>query len=311
MNDPAVPAPTQAATLPPNTEGLQEPSGQTSNHETAAAQSLVEPSDKEAAAGSNTSGVDQRNTVCDGCDESITGTPHRCQDCPDFAYCSRCISEASLIHPGHSFKIVKKQKFLEADYQTANQNDATAPDLAPVESDAKEIVTNGQFECRSCEPVTQFLSGLGALMRHKPKQGKGVPPQNISFPWLVRVSRLIEATQRGCAFCTLLLDNFFGPANVTFKPKKQWHSKASKHDKERMLLVKHCMGSLTKLQYGSFGFIIQPLCRRVGSALPDFDALEIRVSDMRGREQNDVGEIFNHLELKADVYAVKGEKDLA
>ncbi|KLU87065.1 hypothetical protein MAPG_06070 [Magnaporthiopsis poae ATCC 64411] len=301
MNDPTASVPAQAASLSPNgTEGLQEPSGQPSSQETASPRSLVGSSDEEVAP-SNTSNADERNAVCDGCDESTTGTRHKCQDCPNFYYCSRCISDASLIHPGHSFQLAKKRKCLEADFETTNRDDATAPDFAPAESDAKEIVINGQSECRSCAPVAQCLSELGAVVRHKSKL------EIISFPWSVRISRLIEATQKGCTFCTLMLDHFFGPSNFSRKPKKQWHPRARKHDKERMLLIKRCMEFLKKLQYGCFGFTVKPLCRRVGSALPDFDALEIRLSDISGREPKDVDEIFSSDELKVDVYAVEGD----
>ncbi|KAL8391893.1 hypothetical protein RB595_002189 [Gaeumannomyces hyphopodioides] len=337
MDDPTAPVLAQAATLPPNMEGRRELSSQASNQETAAPQSSP------------------RNAWCDGCDEPITGTRHKCQDCQDFDYCSRCILEASLIHPGHSFKMVGKQTLLEADHKRANGDGATAIDLAPetlgmklggegannhaarqaqrsdpgsilrgsddsdheptstpVESDVKEMASNGLFECRSCEPVTSSLPVFGAIMRHKSilEQNGGVPPTDMRLQWSIRISRLIEATQKGCAFCTLVLDNFFGRFNIvthSFTPEKPWHSEPRKHDKERMSLVEHCMKSLTQLQHDHFGFAAKPLCRRVGSALPDFDALEIGVSDLKGRKQKDVAKFFNLWALKVDVYALKGD----
>jgi next-to-BRCA1 protein 1 len=41
--------------------------------------------------------------ICDGCDKGITGIRHKCQDCPDWDYCSGCVVNASFIHPGHRF----------------------------------------------------------------------------------------------------------------------------------------------------------------------------------------------------------------
>ncbi|KAL2023787.1 hypothetical protein VTK56DRAFT_1054 [Thermocarpiscus australiensis] len=43
------------------------------------------------------------NAICDGCDIAIRGIRHKCLDCPDWDYCSRCVADASFIHPGHRF----------------------------------------------------------------------------------------------------------------------------------------------------------------------------------------------------------------
>ena len=142
----------------------------------------------------------------------------------------------------------------------------------------------------------------------------GVPPRNINFEWPVRISRLIEATQKGCAFCSFVLYKFFGPSNaVTFgyRPTKPWYADPanSKHAGERADLVKHCMGTLTKLKHDRFGFAAQPLCRRIGSSLPDFDTLRIHVSSLMGRDKSEIRRIFNSsgvLELVTDVYAERG-----
>lgn len=41
--------------------------------------------------------------LCDRCDRSITGIRHKCIDCPDWDYCSECITFAHELHPGHRF----------------------------------------------------------------------------------------------------------------------------------------------------------------------------------------------------------------
>lgn len=43
------------------------------------------------------------SAICDCCDERIHGVRHKCLDCPDWDYCSNCVVNASLIHPGHRF----------------------------------------------------------------------------------------------------------------------------------------------------------------------------------------------------------------
>nr|URN46144.1 Nbr1 [Thermochaetoides thermophila] len=43
------------------------------------------------------------NALCDGCDNTIRGVRHKCLNCPDWDYCSQCILNAPVIHPGHRF----------------------------------------------------------------------------------------------------------------------------------------------------------------------------------------------------------------
>ena len=250
--------------------------------------------------------------VCDGCDSDITAMRHKCDACPDFDYCSKCFLEAPLVHPGHSFTTSVGGKALDAAPvapSSASGHDEPARDAA---TEAAPV----PYECRSCAGVTKTLPALPALVRHKSllEKNGGVPPRNINFEWPVRISRLIEATQKGCAFCSFVLYKFFGPSNaVTFgyRPTKPWYADPanSKHDGERADPVKHCMGTLTKLKHDRFGFAAQPLCRRIGSSLPDFDTLRIHVSSLMGRDKSEIRRIFNSsgvLELVTDVYAERG-----
>ncbi|KAF8420826.1 hypothetical protein EV426DRAFT_610898 [Tirmania nivea] len=41
--------------------------------------------------------------ICDGCDMQIYGVRHKCFNCPDWDYCSKCYASASEKHPGHRF----------------------------------------------------------------------------------------------------------------------------------------------------------------------------------------------------------------
>ncbi|KAK1770987.1 putative zz type zinc finger domain-containing protein-containing protein [Phialemonium atrogriseum] len=41
--------------------------------------------------------------ICDGCNREVRGVRHKCLDCPDWDYCSRCVVDASFIHPNHRF----------------------------------------------------------------------------------------------------------------------------------------------------------------------------------------------------------------
>jgi len=246
-------------------------------------------------------------------------TRHKCIECPDFDFCPRCYLEAPLVHPGHSFVQVRNGIGLLGVPGQDRDDITPASDPEQVESIADVVVEKvGPFECRSCASVTGPLPALTALLNHKSiiKSNGGVPPRKISFEWPLRISRLIEATQKGCAFCAFVLHKFFGPSNViTFQyhPKRPWYAEPRKHDKERTQLVEHCMGSLAKLQHDRFGFSAEPICRRTGSSLPDFDSLRISVSNLMGRERSDLRGIFNSagvLELITDVYAGQGRSNL-
>ncbi|KAL8763044.1 MAG: hypothetical protein Q9184_001071 [Pyrenodesmia sp. 2 TL-2023] len=41
--------------------------------------------------------------ICDGCDKIIHGIRHKCLNCPDWDFCSTCIKDARVSHPGHRF----------------------------------------------------------------------------------------------------------------------------------------------------------------------------------------------------------------
>ncbi|KAM4066147.1 Zinc finger, ZZ type [Hirsutella rhossiliensis] len=43
------------------------------------------------------------HAICDGCDKYITGVRHKCLDCPDWDYCSECVTNAHSVHPNHRF----------------------------------------------------------------------------------------------------------------------------------------------------------------------------------------------------------------
>ncbi|POS83924.1 hypothetical protein EPUL_004119, partial [Erysiphe pulchra] len=45
----------------------------------------------------------EHDATCDGCDKLINGIRHKCLDCPDWDYCSSCISNAKNSHPRHRF----------------------------------------------------------------------------------------------------------------------------------------------------------------------------------------------------------------
>ncbi|KAK4151577.1 heterokaryon incompatibility protein 6 [Chaetomidium leptoderma] len=204
---------------------------------------------------------------CDCCSRKVPRheVRHNCHDCHDFDYCENCISDAALIHPGHSF----------------TKLDALEP---PPELEGDDTLSSEKKDeepyCPSCAPVTATLPLLHFVL--DPEKDPKAANRQICVKWQLRISSLIEATQRDCAFCCFFLHTFFRAFNGEaheYTEKSPWYVRPSEHDTERMELVKHCMGTLTRLKNDRFDFEILPSCPMKGVKPWDFDKLKFSLSD--------------------------------
>lgn len=223
----------------------------------------------------------QRYT-CDSCSRSIP--PHEaryaCQDCHDFDYCAQCFTDAPLIHPGHSFAAIEpaepspaQEARPEAEANGRPRAESKDPGGLRVVRLALDTENPG---CRSCAAVTSALPVVHFLL-----DGKGVPVRRPFFQWPLRISRLVEATQRGCPFCCFVLHTFFRSSNIeyhSYEEETPWYAEPSKHDDERGKLVRHCMRTLTRLKSDRFVFDVLPMCTRKGARPPDYDKIRISLS---------------------------------
>lgn len=245
---------------------------------------------------------------CDRCDQRISGTRYKCQSCPDFDYCADCFTNASLIHPGHSFTELEGHmppKALEEN--GASRKSRPGPNFKLIEEASLAVSTPSR--CTSCAPVAEPLAALPWILKD-PKV-----PQNMCLRWRLRISKLIEATQSGCAFCCYCLNKFFGPSNgqtFAYRPDKPWYAEPSRHDEQREDLVSHCMKTLTRLQRDVFEFAVTPVCTRKGFTLPDFDRLEISLEKETEKIHNlkDLRGVFNSagkIEVKLDAFVTGGK----
>ncbi|KAK3934321.1 heterokaryon incompatibility protein 6 [Diplogelasinospora grovesii] len=192
---------------------------------------------------------------------------------------STCVVDAALIHPGHTFKAVPSP------HGTGDSS---------IDEEKKQPKAVDNHECRSCASLTKPLSGLHVAQKDPKYTGKF---RDINTLWPLRISRLIEAAQRGCAFCTFCLDKFFGISNAMsfgYQPSKRWYAEPSKHDKEREDLIEHCMVTLTRLKKDTFDFVVSAVCdTKSGMELPDFARLRIGLSD----KSRDKGKLYVEMDV--------------
>lgn len=220
----------------------------------------------------------QLQYYCDGCGKASLKheVRHKCNDCPDFDYCSECFAEAELLHPGHSFT-----KFEPTSPRPADEEEKKS-------SEDEEV---WQPRCRSCASVTRILPIL--FLALDDPEYEGATSNNLQASWILRISHLIQATQRGCAFCCFVLDAFFRKSNMEMYGYDQdtpWYAEPLNHDKERTELVQHCMKTLTRLKNDRFKFRVMPKSSRKGISLPDFDRISIQL-DQGTTKYNTMAEI--------------------
>jgi hypothetical protein len=136
--------------------------------------------------------------------------------------------------------------------------------------------------------------------------------------WSLRLSTLIEAAQRDCAFCCFFLHTFFRESNMEshfyHDEKTPWYARpwGCRDEKERMELIGHCMGTLTRLKTDRFNFEVLPICSesRKGFQPWDFDKLKFRLAgstfDLHGKEELRQARVFHSagaIEAERYVYA--------
>jgi len=256
----------------------------------------------------NHSSPEPKSYWCDRCSVTISGPRHHCEQCNNFDYCHICFADAAFIHPGHSF--------ISFSATAAAKGPPTKTD-----EEAPEALNGPERQhdtkCRSCAPVTECLPSIPLAFKDK-KANRG---QEVFIEWRLRLSRLIEATQRGCAFCAFVLDGFFRSNNgemFSTVPKKPWFAEPERHEEKRMKLVNHCMGTLTRLKTDRFVFVVSPLCTRGNTELPDFDKIRIsldgkteKIHTMAELKEARVFHSAGIIKIERDVFAANGMYDSA
>ena len=223
--------------------------------------STLHEGDKDASSTASTSdaAVEASELVgvltCDGCEERIFDIRHKCQDCLDFDYCASCFPDAAIIHPTHTFLEMAAPSRPQA---SPSEDEHIAQDVSiSLElGDLSLTPPTNTPECRSCYRFKYMLAWISWPLRDRPKG------QFPVFLWRVTIAKLVEATQRGCSFCTFLLGRVFDdPLTMTamlFKPKATWFTAPLEHNEERTALVHRWMEKLPGLGNEKIDLAVAP-----------------------------------------------------
>lgn len=248
----------------------------------------------------------QSPATCDRCSKDIEGIRYKCQQCPDFDYCTDCVSFASGIHPGHDFTTMRGGLPL-SDEELAQH--VRPPDQG-VDTTAFRLLGQDlsmpEKTCLSCSPVTMVLPAIAVILQTKELRDR--PRDALRVRWPARISTLVEATASGCAFCSMTLHKFFGPGNgqlFAYEPEVPWMCQPD--NEQRQVVIKHAMHILTLAPSDGLLFDVDPLHSK-GSTNGDFHRLRVTLS---AAKQGD--EILKKILASAgqpyyefDVYAAEG-----
>ena len=248
-----------------------------------------------------------RNAVCDRCNKRINGIRYKCQQCPDFDYCTTCARLASSIHPNHGFIPLKGTDPLSEEelLEHAHHTDDESLEATSFRLNGKDTSMPAAL-CLSCQPVTMPLAAIGTILADENVRRQN--QKGLQLRWPARLSSLVEATVGGCAFCSLVLYRFFGPGNAFFfgyEPEVPWMRQTD--NRLHKDVINNAMHLLTLMRSDEFVFAVEPT-REKGMAESDFRRLRIELVEAKqGKEVLDRALASRGQQyIEMDVYAVEG-----
>ncbi|KAJ5380423.1 uncharacterized protein N7496_002851 [Penicillium cataractarum] len=146
------------------------------------------------------------------------------------------------------------------------------------------------------------------------EEDESAPQHKKQFPlpsltWAVRISRLVEASQRGCEFCSFFLNKVFVttyfscPADIYGSGlKNSWYTNPGGNSARREKAISDCMQKLTKLKHDSFLFAVFPICSKKDSKLPDFNKLQFGLI-----ETADDHDVVKEILKYSEIWMTKGQ----
>ncbi|KAK4695573.1 hypothetical protein P7C71_g2201, partial [Lecanoromycetidae sp. Uapishka_2] len=125
----------------------------------------LEPASKEAKLGKLATilcapGRNMRHgAICDRCDNDIYGVRHKCLNCPDYDYCSTCVKDAAVTHPGH--RMVPLYEYVQARSMPAQRHTGIYCD-GPRCANKGSYISGDRYKCAVCHD-TDFCADCEAL----------------------------------------------------------------------------------------------------------------------------------------------------
>ena len=247
------------------------------------------------------------SVYCDRCTKNIDGIRYKCQQCPDFDYCISCVPLANSIHPAHEFVPFRGKEALSGEelIQHSQSIGTAASDSTAFRLLGQDVHMPTSL-CLSCQPVTVPLPAVDIILQdEKVRQQR---KNGLQLRWPARISKLVEATVSGCAFCSLVLCRFFGPGNGiswSYEPQTPWVCQTDSDF--RRSVIEHAMHLLTIMKSDKFVFAVEPIHAK-GSAGSDITRLRIELKeakqDKEVLDQALASRGQQYIEL--DVYAAEG-----
>lgn len=139
-------------------------------------------------------GRDQRHAaICDGCDRDICGIRHKCLDCPNWDYCSRCVMNVDFVHPGHRFAPIYAPLPPVPEAQSAKLHYGVVCDGALCASNGvKHYISGDRYKCTVC-PDTDFCASCEA----SPSNGHNKTHPLIKFKTPVKGMSVAMVGEKG------------------------------------------------------------------------------------------------------------------
>ena len=219
---------------------------------------------------------------CDRCGQLFNDIRLKCQNCEDFDYCLACYTDSDGTHPGHQFRAFRGTERLGPGmYQFRLDKE-----LEAMRAKSLPLLLRGvsaeppEHTCRVCSDIALSLGAWHVTMLAPLEQVARAAELETRFEWNIRISWLVEATSMGCAFCALILQNFFGRfgfLKLCYDAERPWWLDPDAQCEKRRETIAHAMKLCARLRDDRFTFAMLPVRGDAGDGRPWLDMIEIGI----------------------------------
>lgn len=105
------------------------------------------------------------SAFCDRCGNRIEDIRYKCENCPDFDYCTQCVKLASSVNPGHDFVPLQGSRRLEGNDLSRHfrpMDEVLDPTTFQLLGQNSNFPTKS---CLSCQSVTNPLPAMDIILQ--------------------------------------------------------------------------------------------------------------------------------------------------